>query len=387
VSDLHPSARQDAAAPPADAFGVHLAEHAAEYFSDVTPGGARVSLRREDARPYSTMYEYEIDSGRDRHSVLVKLPAARERSERPPTSAEGRIRDRPRRASALDPALKSEAEYAALAMIHDEFQRLADPRFGTVPPLDFVRAHRALVMEKVADPRLPSILLRGSRFRGSRADEAVPALRNTGAWLRAYHELGGCEHTGVRHATRNEFLDYIAELTDYLVYHERHGALFRRVQARVEAIAAEALPADLPLGMTHGDFAPRNVLVGDGARVTVIDTLARWRAPIYDDLGDFVFALKASKPQVYSQGVAFGAGPLARWQDAFLDGYFGPATRPAAALWLFEIQALLERWASARRVALGASGASLAIRARTVTATRFLTRYLDRLVDDLDGRK
>ena len=55
------------------------------------------------------------------------------------------------------------------------------------------------------------------------------------------------------------------------------------------------LPADLPLGTSHGDYAPRNILVGAHGEVTVLDTLGRWRAPIYSDLGNFLFAIKAGR--------------------------------------------------------------------------------------------
>jgi aminoglycoside phosphotransferase (APT) family kinase protein len=369
------------ATPAAHAFRAHVAERAGDWFPELGAGGARVSLRREDARAYSTMYEFVIDGGAAPRSVLVKQPAARERSERP---RDAPIRDRPRRAAVLDPARKSEAEFAALEMLHAAFGRLDDPRFGTVAPLDFVRPQQALVMEKVESPRLTEILMRGRRGPGSRPGDALAPLRTAGAWLRACHALDGSA-TSVRHATRDEFVAYIAAQTRYLAADRRHAGLLDRVGARVETAAAAVLSAELPLGTTHGDFAPRNVLVGPGARVTVIDTLARWRAPIYEDLGDFLFALTASKPQVYAQGTLFAAPVLAAWEDAFLDGYFGAERRPYRALRLFEAQALLDRWASAHRATLGATGAAaVESRARMALITRYLSRRLKRLCGAFD---
>jgi aminoglycoside phosphotransferase (APT) family kinase protein len=382
VTRLSRPPRKDDATTAAHAFHAHLTEHAGEYFPELGPRSVHVILRRQDARPYSTMYEFRIDGGATARSVLVKQPAARERAERP---RDAPIRDRPRRAAVLDPARKSEAEFAALETIHAAFGRLADPRFGTVAPLDFVRPQQALVMEKVESPRLTEILMRGRRGPGSRPGEALAPLRTAGAWLRAWHGLDGLAPTGVRHATRDEFVAYVAAQTGYLAAGARHADLLGRVRARVETVATATLPADLPLGITHGDFAPRNVLVGPEGRVTVIDTLARWRAPVYEDLGDFLFALKASKPQVYAQGAFFGAPVLASWEEAFLDGYFGAERRPYPALRLFEAQALLDRWASAHRAALGATGpAAVKSRLRMTPITRYLSRCLERLCGAFD---
>ena len=374
--------READATPAAHAFRAHLAEHAREYFPEIGPGSVRVSLRREDARAYSTMFEFEIDGGAAARSVLVKQPAARERAERPRDAPR---QDRPRRAAVLDPARKGEAEFAALEMIHAAFERLADPRFGTVAPLDFVRPQQALVMEKIESPRLTEILMRGRRGPGSRPGEALAPLHTAGAWLRAWHALDCFAPAGVRHATRDEFVAYVAAQAGYLAGDTRHAGLLARVRARVETVAAAVLPAELPLGTTHGDFAPRNVLVGPEGRVTVIDTLARWRAPVYEDLSDFLFALKASKPQVYAQGAIFSRPVLASWEDAFLDGYFGAERPPYQALRLFEAQALLDRWASAHRAALGATGpAAVKSRVRMTPITRYLSRCLERLCGAFD---
>jgi aminoglycoside phosphotransferase (APT) family kinase protein len=357
----------------------HLADHAGAYFPDLGGESARVCLRREYPRAYSTLYEFEVVGAHGRHAVIVKLPAA---AGDPAWSPGGR--DRPRRATPLDPRRKSEAEFRALAMIHEAFTPLADPRFGTVAPLDFLHAHRALVMEKVAEPRLSALLLRGSRLHRSAQGVAETALRNTGAWLATYHRLGGPARTRVRHGTRAEFEGYVSELTAYLSRYVRDRALLERVRTRVLAAAAEELPAELPMGMSHGDFAPRNVLVAPDGRVTVIDTLARWHAPVYDDIGEFLSALRAPKAQAYAQGRLLAPDVVAAWEDAFLGGYFGAAPRPMRALRLFEAQAALERLASVRRASEARGGGGPADRLRTSLTARFLCLWLDRLAEAVD---
>jgi hypothetical protein len=125
------------------------------------------------------------------------------------------------------------------------------------------------------------------------------------------------------------------------------------------------------------------VLVGPGGRVTVIDTLARWRAPVYDDLGDFLFALRAPKAQVYALGHLLPPAILAAREAEFLGGYFGGADVPVRALQLFKAQAALERLASLQR-ATTVSAPGPAERLGAGLTHRFVRTALDGLIDALD---
>jgi hypothetical protein len=367
-------------APAARDVERHLADHAAEYFPDLGGGAARVTLRKEDARVHSTLYEFDVVGPLGRHEVVVKLPPGELRPAGP--AAADRIADRPRRAAPPDPRRKPELEFNALTLIHHTFAQLADPRFGTVAPLALLRRHRALVMLKVPEPRLSAVLLRGRLGRAA-PDLAATALRNAGAWLATYHRLDAPPHTATRHATRAEFAAYVCDLADYLARDPRNRGFVERVRDRVVAAAGDVLPEQLPLGLGHGDFAPRNVLVGAGGRVTVIDTLARWRAPVYDDLGDFLFALRAPKAQVYALGHLLPPGVRAAREAEFLGGYFGAAEVPVRALRLFEAQAALERLASLQRAAT-VSAPGPAERLGAGLTHRFLRSALDALMEALD---
>jgi hypothetical protein len=367
----------DAAAADARRLESHLVEHAPAYFADLA-GGAQVALRRRNRRATSTLYEFELTNGHGGHSVLVKVPAA--------GSAAPAPLDALRRGEAIDPMRMSEAEYAALALIHRSFGGLGDPRFGTVAPLDLLEEDRALVMSKAADPPLGVALLRAHRLRpGAPPDDLQVVLRNTGAWLARYHGLPAPPEARLRQPTRSEFIAFIGRLTAYLAVHDGRPALFEEAEARIAAVARARLPPELPLGVAHGDFAPRNVLIGAGGRVTVIDATARWSAPIYDDLGDFVFALRTARPHVYTGGLLFGSAALAAWEDAFLDGYFDGGPRPLAALKLFEAQALLNKWAAVRSRAPARRSVPLAGGLRVRAWSAFLARYLRRLMRELDA--
>ena len=106
------------------------------------------------------------------------------------------------------------------------------------------------------------------------------------------------------------------------------------------------LPEELPLGLLHGDFATRNILVGHRHRVTVIDTLAKWHTPIFKDIGCFLANLRLSWFQIISQGLAYRSSTLATYEQAFLKGYFGEAPMPTEAIRLYEILAALDIWAA-----------------------------------------
>ena len=103
------------------------------------------------------------------------------------------------------------------------------------------------------------------------------------------------------------------------------------------------LPLTLPLGLAHGDFAPRNVLADGNGRVTVLDTLARFQAPIYEDLGYFLNDMNTARLQTCSLGSAYSLRFLADCRSALLRGWSNDPL-DHRAIPLFEAQALLDRW-------------------------------------------
>jgi Ser/Thr protein kinase RdoA (MazF antagonist) len=123
-------------------------------------------------------------------------------------------------------------------------------------------------------------------------------------------------------------------------------AFFQKVSSSVETRALKILPESLPVGLGHGDFAMRNILVGSDERITVLDTYAKWRAPIYEDIGYFLSALKLSAPQVISQGLIFDRAQLSAYERAFLEGYFEQKPIPYQEIRLYEMLSLLDKWSS-----------------------------------------
>jgi hypothetical protein len=200
----------------------------------------------------------------------------------------------------------------------------------------------------VSEPSLRKLLLRQNHFFATHASgDLLPAFQNVGKWLRMFHTMPKKEDVNIHDSHRDDYIEAINKLTDFLVKTVGSETFFRENALTVTNKANEFLPASLPLGLGHRDFALRNIFVGENARVTVFDTLANWQTPIYSDIGFFLNDLKFSSSQVISQGFAFGPDQLMAYEYSFLKGYFENNPIPYAEIRLYETLALLDRWSSA----------------------------------------
>jgi len=331
----------------------YLVECAAASFPELS-GAVRVALRRRELRAFTTLYEFALTAGATERRVLVKIPGNSARKDGQP--GETAVARRPRRFPPVDPASRVRQECLVLNEMHRYFGSLGDPRFAAVRPVGHLDDVGAFLMELCPEPSLSRLML-AARVPGARAARLRRACRNAGAWLRAWHEHPGLAHTVTRNTTRDEFVGGICELTRYVAGIDGRAGWMDEVCERVAASALRTLPPELPSGAFHGDFAPRNVLAGVDGRVTVIDTAARWRTPIYADLAYFLFSVDAARPQVYTGGLMFGQSAVDAWRAEFLRGYFEDDPVPVGAIALFEVDALLDRWAAeaARVAAAGAN--------------------------------
>ena len=329
-----------------------LRDRAHAYFPQLSGREPRVQLVDQRVRWNSVLCAFVVSTDAGDRRLQVKLPRRRLSDS---AAENGAVKPRPRLFPLPDSDGKSELEYSTLSRIHDHFAKLNDPRFGAMRVLDYLPENRALVMEHVPHPSLSRVLMRCCRpaIRSSNTDGVV---RNAGSWLRIYHQLPGLTHTRDRHETRADFLRSFTEFADYLAVACRNAPWVESVATGAASLADSVLPEFLPMGMSHGDYAPRNIFVGAGERVIVFDTLARWRAPIYEDIAHFLIALKLARPQVYSLGLAFGASFLARQEREFLRGYFGDETIPIPAIRLFEKLVLMDKWASLLHQYQGSTG-------------------------------
>ena len=112
----------------------------------------------------------------------------------------------------------------------------------------------------------------------------------------------------------------------------------------------------------HLKAVPRNILVGPGERVFVIDTPGRWWFPIYLDLAYFLTGVKTLGPRVMSGGLLVSDRLVAEVERALLEGYFEDQPVPRERIRVFEIKTLLSRWVSAVHDAQRARGLQKASR-------------------------
>jgi hypothetical protein len=322
----------------------HLREHAAQYFTELNDAEVDVKLLVEQKRLHSRIYQFELRARNQVRVLRVKVPLHH-------NGMKSRTRDgqqlghRPRRFPPTDLETKFEFEHAALSAIHNHFESLRDPRFGTIRIFDSLPNLRAIVMEEVGNPSFRQLFAKENRlqllFTSARCDLA---FSNAGAWLRAYHSLPN--QAEARHTRRAEFIELISKFTDYLRSRLDGAPFFQNIASVTTAVALHVLPESLAVGLSHGDYAMRNILVGPRGRVTVLDALARWRTAIFDDIGYFLTNLKMIGPQVISQGLVFEPNLIARYEHKFLVGYFDHDPVPFRVIRLYEILGLLDKWSA-----------------------------------------
>ncbi len=331
----------------AERFGVIeltsvVRERIGRYFPELAGHEPRVLLERRQSRRNSTLFSFLVSANACEQRLLVKLPHGPATWRR---LDDGAVDDRPRLSPIPMADAKAQLEFTTLSRIRDHFTVRQDARFGAIRVLDFLPERQAVVMEHVPHPSLSRLMMTNCR-PALWATNCDPALRNAGAWLRIYHDLPALGQTQDRHTSRDEFVGSLREFVEFLMRASQDSRLVERVAAQIESLAQSVLSEFLPLGMSHGDFAPRNIFVGPGQQVTVFDTLARWRAPIYEDIAHFLVSLKLSRPQVYSFGFAFRPDLIARYEEEFLRGYFDQDEIPLGAIRLYEKLLVLEKWAA-----------------------------------------
>ena len=318
-------------------------------------------------------------------SMLVKTPMPEEAV---PNGGKRASRARPRLFPPTSITTRAACEFDALLAIHAHFQKLDDPRFGSVRPLHFDPQTGSIAMQRVIATELKYLLAR--RWIGSLVGRQLPAeiFHNTGAWLAAFHQMKWPPHARERFARRDEWVASIEELAEFLIEQQGEAIFLRALAQRAGELARRFLPPTLPTALAHSDFAPRNILVGPVERITVLDTPARWWAPTYMDVAYFLVGIKASRAQIYSQAWAFGQHDLMDWECHFLAGYFGKSI-PWSAVRLFELQTAMDRWAAlAERGTEGSMPRTLAGRmwyaCRAPWMARFFRGYLQSVLHQME---
>jgi hypothetical protein len=324
---------------PAVFFEHHIHQHAVQYFPELKVQEVNVRLVNAHRYRHSQFYRFEVSGGGKSFHALVKTPPLH-----------SPYKDRPKLGPRIEPSDKFEAQYKAMSRIHEYFTGLADPRFGTVRPLDKLTEQRAIIMEEVPAPSLRRLVEQTSRlknpFGAGGPNDLSLTFRNAGAWLCRFHSMPIDQPIKIHNGQLSDFITTINKLVDFLINDDPRNLFLQQIAAKTVQDAMQILPEELPLGLRHGDYGTSNILAGLDGKVTVIDTPAICRTPIYEDLAYLLVALKAKWSQVLSQKLVYDSHQFALYEREFLSGYFGQSPIPYRIIRLYQMQTLLVRWSS-----------------------------------------
>jgi len=321
----------------------HIRKHVSKYYHDFVSDQVYVHLVDKQERRTALLYRFKVSNRVETRSVFVKVPFRLSPNHKRNES----VYEKPLLYPKADPQDMHRLHYSALKAIYEYFTCLNKKNLGAIQVLDYLPEYSAIFTEESSDPKLRQLFYGKNRLHSLfQDDELIPAFQNVGTWLRVYHEMPKEKDVIIRHSHPEDYIEAITKLNGFLARLLGNEAFFKKISSILIKNAQELLPESLPLGLGHGDFALRNILIAPNARVTVLDTFAKWRTPIYEDIGYFLNDLKMSYPQVLSYGLAFSSKQLASYEQAFLKGYFDHELIPYPAIQLYEALALLDKWSS-----------------------------------------
>ncbi|MEO8162458.1 MAG: phosphotransferase [Ilumatobacteraceae bacterium] len=279
--------------------------------------------------------------------------------------------------------MRIQYEFTAMSSLMAMVDGQLGERFEGVRIFEMLADPHALIMEKRPEVDCRRLLALAVTDPGSGAVRAqvLTAMHNTGALLRRFHGLPELPHTKSRCAEVGELIDSQLRLTQYLRKRVRQGPLLDRISRELVKASRTSHSDGLPLGLSHGDLLPGNVLVGRHGRVVLLDTLAEWRAPVYEDLGQFLVGLRLFMLRQMPTKFDATFRIVERWEQEFLAGYFADEPIPLGWIRIFECQFLLERWAWLVHEALEEQGFRLVAKKCGLSVWLwFAQRLFDRLL-------
>ena len=283
----------------------------------------------------------------------------------------------------LGPTEQAELEYTSLRTIYEAVGE-NHPRFGAVRPLDLLPEQNTVLMGYLTGAETMRGRLIGlSRLtpwtRAARDQDTGEVWARVGGWLRLFQQITPTTLLPVRQGRREDVADQFLAYQEFLAARVGASAI-AGLGDRGAELAAAVFPDLLPTAAGHGDYAPRNMFVGSGGRLTVFDPLPRLAVPAQDDLCRFLVGMRLLGLQLHTHGVAYAAADLERRESAAIAGYYADRPVPAAELRCYQAMILLDKWSAL----VQPSGRGLRTRVRrtsTDLAARYLAGQVRRLLD------
>ncbi len=304
-----------------------ITTHAASWLG--LSGQAIVTLHQVYDRPQSTLILVGV--GGSHKELLIKSPKV--------TSYDPRFHDRLLK-PVSSPLVKSKLEFEALSAIAQHFEALADPRFAWIKVYAHLENPPATVIEKVSEVTFDKLLRQPKMAQDGYTSSRV--MKNLGSWLAEYHKID-MRQVELRDARADQVITGMVKLLGIISNSNSWPRPLPESERVIRQAASYLLPDELPLGLGHGDFAPRNVFVGSGSSVAVIDSLARYSAPIYEDIAYLLVELLSGAVRLRRGTLPISTAELAGLRTALLEGY---SIADDEVLNIFELRALLDKWRS-----------------------------------------
>ena len=280
-------------------------------------GSSRLDLTPREYRRRSTteLHWFDIVAGDAIREIVVKIHLGGSIAGVSPLAHWPRLEPCP------DPETAARAEFEAVASIYSHFRGRSAEGFGAVRALDVCTDRGMVVMERATGVPLEDLLARCHRFTNpSLLARVERACRNAGRWLRLFQSLPELGRDGVYRPRRDDLLRAIRESGSYLTRQGEAPRLVERTLDTCRRAILTSCPVESVMGVGHGDFWAGNVLVDDAGRVSIIDTYARWRTPVYQDAGYFLGGLHLTPRRVFTLHAWHSRRRMGRIRQAFLAG-------------------------------------------------------------------
>jgi hypothetical protein len=235
---------------------------------------------------------------------------------------------------------ESKDEYDLLVKMKSVYQTEGDGLFFAINPLGRYDKLNALVIEE-ADIRPLKAYFKGpGTWLGRNRRRFETLLEYSGRWLRIYHDCMGEAQEGAFFSnTLHE------EAGKKLAHIERSYASLNLDDARnlLASVFRKYQGETLPYRPLHDDFNGANVFVTRDGKVCSLDP-KNSVGPVYIDLAKFMTDLETGRNQVITNGMYAPSHLLKKFNLALLRGYSTQQSMNGAALDLYRILAIIDKW-------------------------------------------
>ncbi len=275
------------------------------------PGASAGQAAPIERRPWSFLLRFPVVSAAGCTArVVVKVPRSPEVESFALAATEPRAPDAVR-------------EYETLVAIWESVAGSDVKEFRAVRPLSFLEPWNAFAMEEVEGRNLKQMAERWQVVTGARAawDRLERGYHRAGSWLALFHDrLGGAEDRQLDRAQlREAAAEVLGDLERASARQVETASLREALDGHIDALSATCDR----VAVLHGDFAPRNMLLGTDGRIAAVDTRRTVSGSVYADVASMATDLSTVPLQVLTHGAAYRETIVRRCTGALLRGYFG----------------------------------------------------------------